>query len=70
MVSQLESENLNLHDENQAINTASNKKRRFRAQVRPMPTLETPNSGTDANLPPTASGGDASMREKDKDAQT
>ncbi|KAF3591522.1 hypothetical protein DY000_02021126 [Brassica cretica] len=57
---QLESENLNLRDENQALNTASNKKRRFRAQVRPMPTLETPNSGTDANLPPTASGGDTS----------
>ncbi|KAF2531373.1 hypothetical protein F2Q70_00029541 [Brassica cretica] len=35
-----------------------------------MPTLETPNSGTDANLPPTASGGDASTREMAKDAQT
>ena len=43
-LSQLESENLNLRDENQALNTASNKKRRFRAQIRPMPTLETPNS--------------------------
>ncbi|KAF3485405.1 hypothetical protein F2Q69_00052554 [Brassica cretica] len=69
-LSQLESENLNLRDENQALNTASNKKRRFRAQVRPMPTLETPNSGTDANLPPTASGGDTSTREKARDAQT
>ena len=28
-LSQLESENLNLRDENQALNTASNKKRRF-----------------------------------------
>ncbi|KAF2562054.1 hypothetical protein F2Q70_00017566 [Brassica cretica] len=35
-----------------------------------MPTLETPNSGTGANLPPTASGGDTSMREKAQDAQT
>ncbi|KAF3489313.1 hypothetical protein F2Q69_00052700 [Brassica cretica] len=35
-----------------------------------MLTLETPNSGTDANLPPTASGGDASTREMAKDAQT
>ncbi|KAF2595635.1 hypothetical protein F2Q68_00010436 [Brassica cretica] len=54
MLSQLESENLNLRDENQALNTVSKKKGRFRAQVRPMPTLETPNSGTGANLPPTA----------------
>ncbi|KAF3515057.1 hypothetical protein F2Q69_00006805 [Brassica cretica] len=69
-LSQPESENLNLRDENQALNTESNKERRFRAQIRPMPTLETPNSGTDANLPPTASGGDASTREKAKDAQT
>ncbi|KAF3511592.1 hypothetical protein F2Q69_00006461 [Brassica cretica] len=35
-----------------------------------MPTLETPNSGTGVNLPPTASQGDAATREKDKDAQT
>ena len=35
-----------------------------------MPTLETPNSGTDANLPPTASGGKASTQAKEKDAQT
>ena len=69
-LSQLESENLNLRDENQALNTASNKKRRFRAQVCPMQTLETPNSGTGVNLPPTASGGDASTHEKAKDAQT
>ncbi|KAH0893027.1 hypothetical protein HID58_055456, partial [Brassica napus] len=31
-LSQLESENLNLRDENQALNTKSNKKRRFRSQ--------------------------------------
>ncbi|KAF2605891.1 hypothetical protein F2Q68_00043873 [Brassica cretica] len=36
----------------------------------PMPTLETPNSGAGANLPTTAPGGDASTREKAKDAQT
>ena len=35
-----------------------------------MPTLETPNSGAGVNLPTTAPGGDASMREKAKDAQT
>ncbi|KAF3539667.1 hypothetical protein F2Q69_00022704 [Brassica cretica] len=69
-LSQLKSENLTLRDENQALNTASNKKRRFRTQVCPMPTLETPNSGTGANLPTTTLGGEASMREKAKDAQT
>ena len=35
-----------------------------------MLTLETPNSGTGANLLTTAPRGDASMREKAKDAQT
>ncbi|KAF3595127.1 hypothetical protein DY000_02021697 [Brassica cretica] len=69
-LSQLESENLILRDENQPLNTVSNKKRRFWTQVRPMLTLETPNSGTGANLPTTMLGGDASMREKAKDAQT
>ncbi|KAF2534986.1 hypothetical protein F2Q68_00020642 [Brassica cretica] len=69
-LSQLESENLTLRDENQALNATSNKKRRFQTQVCPMPTLETPNSGTDANLPTTVPGGDAYTREKAKDAQT
>nr|VDD31349.1 unnamed protein product [Brassica oleracea] len=69
-LSQLKSENLTLRDENQALNAAGNKKRQFRTQVCPMPTLETPNSGTGANLPTTAPGGDASTREKAKDAQT
>ena len=44
-LSQLESENLTLRDENQALNTASNKKRNFWTPIRPMLTLETPNSG-------------------------
>ncbi|KAF3601131.1 hypothetical protein F2Q69_00035696 [Brassica cretica] len=69
-LSQLESENLTLRDENQALNTASNKKRRFRTQARPMPPLETPNFGTGASLPTVAPGGEASTREKAKDAQT
>ena len=34
-LSQLESENLTLRDENQALNAASNKKRQFRTQVPP-----------------------------------
>ncbi|KAF2554912.1 hypothetical protein F2Q68_00016760 [Brassica cretica] len=45
-LSQLESKNPTLRDENQALNTVSNKKPRFRTQILPMPTLETPNSGT------------------------
>ncbi|KAF2541788.1 hypothetical protein F2Q68_00031953 [Brassica cretica] len=67
--SQLESENITLRDENQALNTASNKKRRFRTQIRPMPALETPNSGGDATLPPMTSQGDAATREKTKGAR-
>ncbi|KAF3539851.1 hypothetical protein F2Q69_00023175 [Brassica cretica] len=35
-----------------------------------MPPLEIPNSGTGTNLPTAAPGGEASMREKAKDAQT
>ncbi|KAF2548401.1 hypothetical protein F2Q70_00023120 [Brassica cretica] len=69
-LSQLESENLTLWDENQALNVASHKKRRFRTQVCPMPPLETPNSGVGAGLPTAAPGGEASAREKAKDAQT
>ncbi|KAF3507866.1 hypothetical protein F2Q69_00006413 [Brassica cretica] len=69
-LSQLELENLTLRDENQSLNAASNKKRRFWTQVLHMPTLETPNSGTGANLLTTAPGGDTSTREKAKDAQT
>ncbi|KAF3496704.1 hypothetical protein DY000_02052874 [Brassica cretica] len=57
-------------DENQALNAASHKKRRFRTQVRPIPPLETPNSGTGTNLPTAAPGGEASTREKAKEAQT
>ncbi|KAF3566390.1 hypothetical protein DY000_02014913 [Brassica cretica] len=69
-LSHLESENLTLRDENQALNAASNKKRRFWTQVHPMPPLETHNFGTGTNLPTAAPGGEASTREKAKDAQT
>ncbi|KAF3604382.1 hypothetical protein F2Q69_00037726 [Brassica cretica] len=69
-ISQLESENLTIKDENQALNAARNKKHRFRTQVRPMPPLETPNSGTGASLPTAAPGGEASTQEKANVAQT
>ncbi|KAF2590100.1 hypothetical protein F2Q70_00038383 [Brassica cretica] len=41
---QLESVNLVLRDKNQALNTVSNKKRRFHTQVRSMPSLDKPNT--------------------------
>lgn len=44
-LSRLESENLTLREENQALNTTSNKKRHFRAKIRSMPDLATPSSG-------------------------
>ncbi|KAG2307253.1 hypothetical protein Bca52824_027001 [Brassica carinata] len=53
-LSQLEAENVSLRDENQLLNTVSNKKRSFRTRVRSMPTLETPNSGGDTTHPQTA----------------
>ncbi|KAF2573683.1 hypothetical protein F2Q70_00002789 [Brassica cretica] len=65
-LTQLESENLSFRDENQALIMASNKKHRFRAQIRPTPTLETLNSETGATLPPTKSQGDEATREKTK----
>ncbi|KAF2582519.1 hypothetical protein F2Q68_00004476 [Brassica cretica] len=45
-------------------------KRRFRAQIWPMPTLETPNSGIGANLLPVTAQGDVATYEKTKGAQT
>ena len=60
----LESENLALRDENQALNTASNKKRRFRARIRSMPDLETPSSGAGVTHPSPVLDGDGASREK------
>ncbi|KAF3593359.1 hypothetical protein DY000_02020581 [Brassica cretica] len=47
-LTQLESENLVLRDKNQALNMASNKKCRFRTQVRSIPSLDTPNTAGDS----------------------
>ena len=68
-LSQLESENLTLRDENQALNVASNKKRRLWTLFA-LPPRKTPNSGVGASLPTAAPGGKASTREKAKDART
>ena len=62
-------EKLNLQDENQALNTANNKKCRFQTRIHPMPTLETPNSGGDTPLPPMTSQGDGAAHEKAKGTQ-
>ncbi|KAF3537149.1 hypothetical protein F2Q69_00021953 [Brassica cretica] len=56
-LSQLEAENLVLRDENQALNTTSNKQRRFRTQVWPMQPLETPTTeSNDIRKPPPLNG--------------
>ncbi|KAF3574798.1 hypothetical protein F2Q69_00059726 [Brassica cretica] len=68
-LNQLESENLTLRDENQALNTANNKKCSFQTRIHPMPTLETPNSGGDTPLPPMTSQRDGAAHEKAKGTQ-
>ncbi|KAF2546693.1 hypothetical protein F2Q70_00022098 [Brassica cretica] len=55
-LSQLQSENMVLRDQNQARGMAGNKKRRFNTQVRPMGNLNTPNSGEGATDPAPGSG--------------
>ncbi|KAL0716143.1 hypothetical protein Bca4012_065465 [Brassica carinata] len=65
----LESENLALRDENQALNMASNKKRHFRARIRSMPDLETPSSGAGVTHPSPVLDGDGAPREKTEAAQ-
>ena len=68
-LNQIESENLVPRDENQAFNTTSNKKHRFRTQIRSMLTLETPNSEGDTTCPPTTLNGDRATHEKAKGTQ-
>lgn len=60
----LESENLTLRVKNQALNTISNKKRRFRVKIRSMPDLETPNSEAGATRLSPALDGDGAPHEK------
>nr|VDD35948.1 unnamed protein product [Brassica oleracea] len=52
-----------LNEHSKQLEQSAEKLNQLRARVCPMPTLETPNSGTDANLPPTASGEGAPGRE-------
>ncbi|KAF3599307.1 hypothetical protein F2Q69_00036200 [Brassica cretica] len=62
-LSQLQSENTVLRDQNQARNMTGNMKRRFNTQVRPMGNLNTPNSREGATDPPPASGVAGATRE-------
>ncbi|KAF3551461.1 hypothetical protein DY000_02007607 [Brassica cretica] len=50
-------ENPELSSENQALNTTNNKKRRFRTQVRSIPSFDTPNSVGDAARHPSSEAG-------------
>ncbi|KAF2577198.1 hypothetical protein F2Q70_00011505 [Brassica cretica] len=62
-LSQLQSENTVLRDQNQARSMAGNKKRRFNTQVRPMRNINTPNSGEGTTDPAPGSGVAGATRE-------
>ncbi|KAF3516159.1 hypothetical protein DY000_02058614 [Brassica cretica] len=62
-LSQLQSENMVLRDQNQARSRACNEKRRFKTQVRPMGNLNTPNSREGATDPTHGSGVAGATRE-------
>ncbi|KAF3535651.1 hypothetical protein F2Q69_00023594 [Brassica cretica] len=55
-LSQVQSENTVLRDQNQALNATGNKKRRFNTRIRPMGNLNTPNSGEGTTDTPPTSG--------------
>ncbi|XP_013739460.2 uncharacterized protein LOC106442306 [Brassica napus] len=58
-LSQLESENLTLRDENQSLNAASNKKRRFRTQAKDAQTCDVEDSDSEPEPDKEASDGAA-----------
>ncbi|KAL0707413.1 hypothetical protein Bca4012_073839 [Brassica carinata] len=55
-LSQLQSENTALRDQNQTLNVAGNKKRRLNTRVQPMGNLNTPSTGEGTTDTPPASG--------------
>ncbi|KAF3525847.1 hypothetical protein F2Q69_00046062 [Brassica cretica] len=63
MLSQLQSENTVLRDQNQARSMACNKKSRFNTQVRPMGNLNTPNPREGTTDPALGSGVAGATRE-------
>ncbi|KAF2616605.1 hypothetical protein F2Q68_00039999 [Brassica cretica] len=62
-LSQLQTENTVLRDQNQALNATSNKKRRFNTRIWPMGNLNTPNSGEGTTDTPPTSGVAGATRE-------
>ncbi|XP_013632754.1 PREDICTED: uncharacterized protein LOC106338283 [Brassica oleracea var. oleracea] len=68
-LSQLQSENTALRDQNQTLNVSCNKKRRFNTQVRPMGNLNTPSTGEGTTDTPPASGVAGATREGTENPQ-
>ena len=68
-LSQLQSENTALRDQNQTLNVAGNKKRRFNTRVRPMGNLNTPSTGEGTTDTPPASGVAGATREGTENPQ-
>ena len=62
-LSQLQSENTALRDQNQTLNVAGNKKRRLNTRVQPMGNLNTPSTGEGTTDEPPASGVVGATRE-------
>ncbi|WZZ27447.1 hypothetical protein YC2023_010848 [Brassica napus] len=59
-----------LNEHSKQLEQIAEKLIQLEAQIRPMTTLETPNSGTGVNILPTTSQGDAATREKTNGAHT
>ncbi|XP_013594494.1 PREDICTED: uncharacterized protein LOC106302554 [Brassica oleracea var. oleracea] len=68
-LSQLQSENSTLRDQNQTSNVAGNKKCRFNTRVRPMGNLNTPSTGEGTTDAPPASGAAGATREGTENPQ-
>ncbi|KAF2534746.1 hypothetical protein F2Q70_00029996 [Brassica cretica] len=68
-LSQLQTKNASLRDQNKAPNTASSKKHRFNTRVRPMGNLSTPNTGEGTTNATPASGAAGATREGIDDHQ-
>ena len=68
-LSQLQSENTALRDQNQTLNVAGNKKRRFNTRVQPMGNLNTPSTGEGTTDTPPASGVAGATREGTENPQ-
>ncbi|WZZ88739.1 hypothetical protein YC2023_117318 [Brassica napus] len=59
-----------IDEHSKQLEQSTEKLSQLESEVRPMPPLETPNSGAGTNLPTAAPGGEASTREKATDAHT